>query len=427
MLVQKNVFKEILQGSSLVFLVKIIGAGLNYVLNVIIARSFSQDDSGVFFLAYNIIFVAAAIGRFGLDNAVLKLVSVCFGNNEWRKISDLIKKSVIICICFSLLISILLYLCVLKINYGVFSDAKTKNIVTMMIFGITPFSLYWIIGEVFRAVGKNFSSQILQSVLYPLLMCLLIFLNGVNVIEKLSLYFVLDVWIVLFVGCVLICKLIKFEKQNLFSYAAILKSGYSLLCLQVVILLVEWSPSFLLGLLGTKSDLSVFNVSLRTAMLTSFILVAVNNVVAPKYAALYASGQMERLQEVVYKTSKLMMVVAIPVLCCFIVFSKEVMFVFGESYIKYNNVLVILCCGQLFNVLSGSVGYLLVVTGYEKLFRNIVLISGIMVFVLNCFLIKFHGVTGASISYLFGQVVTNVSLIIIIRNKLKIKMIPYIG
>jgi len=57
----------------------------------------------------------------------------------------------------------------------------------------------------------------------------------------------------------------------------------------------------------------------------------------------------------------------------------------------------ILAVGEFVNVISGSVGYLLQMTGKEKIFRNNVIISSMILVVLGPFVIPFWGVTGAAL------------------------------
>lgn len=97
-------------------------------------------------------------------------------------------------------------------------------------------------------------------------------------------------------------------------------------------------------------------------------------------------------------SSKIMLAIAIPILLLLLmlIFPEFLMRIFGNEFVIAAPILQILAIGQFINVISGSVGYILNMTGHEKDFRNIVLISGPLALILAFLLTKNYGLYGAA-------------------------------
>ena len=68
----------------------------------------------------------------------------------------------------------------------------------------------------------------------------------------------------------------------------------------------------------------------------------------------------------------------------------------------------LLLLGQAVNVLTGSVGFLLAMTGRERQLRNAVLISGPCSILLAILLIPIYGIEGAAVSTAIGLALQNI-------------------
>jgi O-antigen/teichoic acid export membrane protein len=93
-----------------------------------------------------------------------------------------------------------------------------------------------------------------------------------------------------------------------------------------------------------------------------------------------------------------MLLFATPVLIIMLCVPHFFMGLFGEEYKQAAPLLQILIIGQFINVITGSVGFLLNMSGHEKDMRNVVFISGSLAVVLSLILIPLYGVTGAAIA-----------------------------
>ncbi|KUJ82433.1 hypothetical protein AVO43_11495 [Microbulbifer sp. ZGT114] len=184
--------------------------------------------------------------------------------------------------------------------------------------------------------------------------------------------------------------------------------------------LVQWSGQFVAGAYVDSGIVAQLAVAQRTAMLTSFVLMAVNLVVAPRFAAMYKQGQMKELHELAVTSVRLMVLSALPVVLFMVVFPEFLMSLFGEGFSKGAHLLQILVVGQFVNVATGSVGYLLSMSGHEKDLRNTVLISGPVAIGLALTLTPVWGATGSAVATALAVATQNLLAVWQVKRRLGI-------
>jgi O-antigen/teichoic acid export membrane protein len=172
-------------------------------------------------------------------------------------------------------------------------------------------------------------------------------------------------------------------------------------------LTVTWSSQIMLGVWANNADVAVYNVAQRTAMLTTFVLIAVNSIAAPKFAAMYRAGQHDALRRTAINSSRLMVLFAVLPLTFLLTFSEPILSIFGTEFTSGSVPLRILAIGQFINVATGSVGYLLAMTGHEKLLRNNVAIAAATTLVLGGGLIPTLGILGGALATASGVALQN--------------------
>jgi O-antigen/teichoic acid export membrane protein len=183
-----------------------------------------------------------------------------------------------------------------------------------------------------------------------------------------------------------------------FETSLLLESSIPLFWVSSLQLVISWASTVSLGLLADSAAVGIFSAANRTAMLTSFVLMAVNSISAPKFAALHKQGDLATLGEIARKSAKLMALVASPVLAIFLLFPTWVMSLFGAEFASGATVLSILALGQFVNVVTGSVGWILIMCGYERLMRNNIAICAALSVSLNILLVPRLGAIGAAVA-----------------------------
>ena len=178
----------------------------------------------------------------------------------------------------------------------------------------------------------------------------------------------------------------------------------------------------LLGIIQTDGDVGVYRVVFQVATLVIFGLQALNQVLQPYYARMYAQGEMARLQRLVTYSARVILLIAIPPVIVMIAFGGTLLeWVFGAEYRGGATALAILAAGQLVNAGMGSVGMLLNMTGHERDTVKGIGIAALCNVVLNLVLIPPFGIEGAAAATALTLVIWNLILRAFVKRRLGIE------
>ena len=112
------------------------------------------------------------------------------------------------------------------------------------------------------------------------------------------------------------------------------------------------------------------------------------------------------------------MLIAIPIFIFIFVFSEKLLSVFGGEYAESALILRVLIIGQFINLITGSVAFILNMTGHEKDMRNVVIISGSLSLALGFVMIPIFGVLGAAVSTAASLAVQNLIAVYMVKKRL---------
>ncbi len=419
---------EIIRGATTAFVLKIIAAGLAFALNILLARHLGSEGVGIYFLALAIITFGSTLGKFGTDILAMREIARQAAKGDWSMIPVLHRQCLRILLTAALPVALLTALLSDTIAADLFGKPQLAEPLLWMSLGIIPLAMFNLYAHSLKGLKRIKAAVSVQSVWLPALA-----VPGVLILTP-AFGVVGAVWA--HVGAALLTTAIAilFWKGALHEAPvsggqslppALLSSARPLLVIALLTLAIKWSSTFFLGLWGTASDVGVFNIAQRTALLTSFILIAVNSISAPKFAELHQRGDMQALEATAVGAARLMTLLALPVLAVFLLFPDWVLRLFGAEFAEGGTILSILALGQFVNVATGSVGYLLMMTGHEKLMRNNIIFCVAINLVLNLILVPRYGIMGAAVATSVTMASQNLVAAILVWRHLGIVTLPF--
>jgi O-antigen/teichoic acid export membrane protein len=156
---------------------------------------------------------------------------------------------------------------------------------------------------------------------------------------------------------------------------------------------------FFVGIFLPNASVGIYQAMAQVSILFAMILGAFNAIFAPMIADFYHQGQMSRLERMYRITTKWALYLSIPVFLVILLQPSELMgILFGELYTEDTIPLIILSLGQLFNVATGSVGFLLIMTGRQNHWLLLSIMMVALSGVLSILLIPAYGLIGASLA-----------------------------
>lgn len=423
-------FIETIKGSFITFFIQSCGALLGFFFHVMINRSLGADQAGLYYIAFSFINVLSMIGLFGLGDALVRFIASNRTEKKWANVKGVFQLSLKMTIPIIFLISLTIFFKAPSIAETIFKKPMLTPVLKLMTISILPLSLLFFYSYALQGLKCFMESTLLKNFMIPFFGLFLLLLSQ-NIYSLEGIQQVVIVYLcATFITAVFGIYFWKIKSHHfaavkgLFKIKTLLSCSYPLFIMNLVNLIIIWSPSLMLGAWSINSEVAVFNAANRCAWLVSFVLTSVSTVAAPKFATLYQQKDMLNLEKTAQLTTILTILGSLPICLIFLIWSKEVMGIFGASFLSGDTVLKVLIIGQFINAISGAIGYLLMMTGHEKTIRNSQAFCAITMILLNIILIPRYGALGAAISFSSILILQNLLATLLVWKKLKIIALP---
>jgi O-antigen/teichoic acid export membrane protein len=164
----------------------------------------------------------------------------------------------------------------------------------------------------------------------------------------------------------------------------------------------------LLGALSTISSSAILVAATRISIAPTSIVNTMNQVFIVMASDLYLQNRRDELSAVFKGCAKWSFVLGFPLFVLMVAFPRELMSVFGESFERGTEALVVLAIGVLFQFGTGPVTVTLIVIGRPKLALLDYALVLVLEIALGLLLIPSLGVLGAAIARTAGTMLNNV-------------------
>ena len=159
------------------------------------------------------------------------------------------------------------------------------------------------------------------------------------------------------------------------------------------------------------TTVATYGVASRLSALLALPLIVVNSAIAPTIADLFARGQTAQLQLVLRATAAVAALPGIGVVIVFAMFGRTIVeSAFGPAYGVGAVLVVLLGLGQIVNVLTGSCGVTLLMTGHERLLMRVTAVMLPATALAGVVAAQAWGATGIAAAFGAGIAATNVIL-----------------
>ncbi len=400
----------LLRGAGISFLLRIAGAGAAFLFNIILARKLGADAVGLYFLALTQITMVAMVARLGLDSVLLRATAVQASRGDWSAVSGGARTGLRLVLFSSIMLAVTLSQLAPWLSLHAFAKPDLAITLRWMTIAIPPLAMAFVYGELLKALSQIVRSQLVQVVLPPALAIpvFLIFASAWGAWAAIFSY-CLGVLAAAMLAALFWQRAVSgMGRATSVSARALLSEGLPLMWMQLLVQAISWVDVLILGMFRPAAEVALYAVASRLAMLTSFAIMAVNNVAGPRFAALYSQGDLAGLAQVAVRSSRLTLLVSAPLLAIFVLAPHWVLALFGHDFSAASTVLIVLAIGQFFNVVTGSVGQILIMTGHGRALRNLSALNFVLCVALNLLLIPLYGAIGAAVASALSGTVLNI-------------------
>ncbi|SFQ51407.1 oligosaccharide flippase family protein [Parafilimonas terrae] len=417
-------FKEIAKGGGTSFIVNAIGMGFGYFFVILVSKIYGSNSASIYgryVLVTLLLRIGSIVTRFGCDTSMLRFVAAFAPRKLGGNIKQISKKFSRLLLLFGIITSTIV---VIGSSFWGKILKMPQNIVILSAFFILPMAFGLFYSQSLRGLKKIGISSFLRTSALPTLNFILLPLFLLFVPKQSILYNDLPTYA--FFTAILITSLIgfifwkkfqsavsnndNFDASHSKSYKQLINNSYPLLLVESMSFLSTWIDQLMLGVMGSNEDVGILNLCVKYGMLSSLSLQAINTISAPKFSEYFFNKDYKNLAKNFRSTTKIIFWTTFPIVTCFIIFPSFFLNIMGKSFSSGSLALVLLSVAALINVMTGSVGILLQMTGHQKIVQNVLLISVVIEVFLNAILIPSYGVTGAAIASISGTSIRNFSL-----------------
>ena len=431
---QENSFKgKYLKNLSSSFILNVASIILTYATNLVLTNVTNKSEYGAYVAVNNLAAIIAMFAPMGLHVLVLRQLSEYKSKQQFGFIKGLNHFSSIFIFASSFILALITYF--LSQQFEIIKGIEHQEYLIIGLCTVPFIALMTYHQAVMGAIQHTGKSLLGEKIIRPLLLAIgsatIFYFAITNGGDLINIYFIASI-LVFAINYVLMQRALRFELPGNHSkeYDSInwIRQGWVFVPLSALTIINSRIDVQMIGMLMDEKEaldnIALFNVASKAAQGVSLGLIIANYVLGPSAAELFFSNQIERLQNIVTKTARLVCAVSIPLIVLLIIFGKWLLGLYGEDYESSYLTMVILLVGQFVNVFTGSVGYLLMVSKNEKYSFLGMLVSVILNIMLNILLIKPLGIEGVAIATAVSMAAWNLIMLYYLKKKTGINPLP---
>ena len=415
----------LLKKSVLSALIRGVGALTSLLMSWVIARYYGAEQAGLFFLALAVVTFLGTIARAGVDISIVRFIGAAEGNKHGTRISSVINKALSLTIPLTVIASSVIIAAGDVVATHVFEKPSLGPFISVTGLALPGITLLTVYGMGLQGLHKTVSSVITLKIAGPLLFIAMIFQLFEVEGKDLPWLYAAAMFTAGLLGAGLFRALRPVNDDgDAISWRQFTDSTRPLWIGQIAQQIMLLSSQIICGVWLSSQDVALLTTAQRTAMLTPFILLAVNMVVAPKFSALHEAKKFDQLENLAVDATKIMLMVGGPVAVLIMVFSSQIMSAFGSDFAAAGVLLQIITLGQLVNVATGSANMLLVSSGNEEALKSTYYTGAAVALVACVGLIPTYGVIGGAIATAIALAVQNLATVVMVRKRLRMRVLP---
>lgn len=427
--IKKNPF--VLQSLKTMFL-RIIGVVTLFGFSLFLTHNYDPKIIGQFDFIRMVLLVLSSICVLGTDQSILYFTGILKSTNEIQKLKAIYKKIVLIILVLCLMV-LFIFFVIGQNRINLFFNDKstyvlmTKAIITLFFYSITLFNT-----ETIRALDKVYIAELFRNTFKYVS----VIFGAVILFYYHQETYLVDAFLIGFVGLAIITTIIifrLFKKQNgdlmlsndtnSFPYTFIAHKSYPMAISSLAIfLMMTFDVVFLKKFKGDET-VAYYAIAMKLVSILFMINNSVYISVSLKIAQLYTDNNKKELSKALKQSSRMIVLLTVPVVLFVCLFSENILYFFGENYTQSKQALLILMVGQLFASFFGVSAIYLNMTGRQSVFQIVLIFAVVLNLILNIILIPLYSMTGAAFAFVSSLLFWNIVTAIIVYKKDKLLIV----
>ncbi|MBU3897271.1 MAG: oligosaccharide flippase family protein [Nanoarchaeota archaeon] len=421
---EQVLLKKISKGAIIVFAGFLIAYTLEYSCRIIMARWLGPSGYGIIALCLSFIGIISTLTMLSFEDTITRYISYLKDEGKRKSLLNFIFK---ISTVLSAIASVLVYYFAENISMW-FNNSELAIPLKIFSISIPFYALLKISVSCFRGLQlakyKLYFSDIFFSVSRVVLVVFFL-LFGYGIVGAAFGYVIAIILSGTLAFLFLERKLISIRTKQLLSKTDMVdmfRFSWPIMLISLFNISYANLGTIFLGIFKMSSDVGIYNASLPTAGILSFVLTSFLFLFMPVIAELYAKKNMTAISSLFDTITRLTFVLTFPLFLIFLVFPEKIISImFGDAYVGAALSLAILSIGIFISAITGPAGSIFIAIGKTKLALFYFLIITISNIILSIALIPSYGVTGAAMAASIAIILGNVWCLIALGRFVKIK------
>lgn len=396
--------KTVAKGAIFVYLGLILSKIFIYLYRIIVARS-GIEEYGLLSLGLAVVSIVMYLPLLGMDEGVVRYVSVYNGNSDKRRLKGTITTALWITTPLSIISALILYLSANTIAINVLNEPRLTGIIQIFSI-IIPFS---VIGSVHLSVIKAHKrmdywvliKNIIENFAKVTITYLLI-LAGYGVIGA-TIGYILAVIISSLIAIIIVeykfVPLFKSKTISIKPTRRLLLYSWPIMFHTVISQLFGWTDTLMIGYFKNSAEVGLYNAALPTAHILTIIPTGIMALFVPVMTELYTNKYRKEFSNTYKTTTKWIFYFASYCMVVALIYNKEIItLLFGKSYLQSAPSFAVLVIGYfIYSLATPTNSILKVIEKTEYIMVNTI-ISTLLNIILNYLFIPLWGMLGAAIA-----------------------------
>lgn len=426
-MIQPSGLNGFMSKASAALAMRIAAAGSAFLLNVAVSRTMGAQEAGLFFLGQTCLVILAVLSRFGTDNVLLRYVSTFTEQQRHDAANAVLVKAGLVTLALASLLSAITFWQSDHVATLIFGKPEFASVLRPAALCVLPFSCFQVFSFAIQGRRQVATSIGINATAMPIFLLIAVLLPDTVGADTASELMWIAVMVATFNAAIAAIvwsrRADRSTDSDAISWPELNSMAIPLVAAAAVALIGTWAPQLVIASLESTDQIAMLSNSQKTATLVGLLLMAINSVAAPIYASMHAENQLDGLRQFAARVNGVMLLGATPVLFVVFIFAPQILSLFGSQFRDATWLLRILVLGQFVNAATGSVGYLLNMSGNQHHFRNAVTLSAIVSIVLSLALIPLLGTIGAAIAVSASLTVSNISSAYKVKQSLGINVL----
>ncbi len=406
---------------------RFVGRAVSYgVTGLLLPRMLGAAGIGLFGIGWTFLLIGGLLAALGLDNGVIRFGSRMVGQ-EGQQLAALVRRALTVTMLCGIVAAAALFLAAPWLADEVYQKPSLRSVLQVFALGLILVPALRVAAAASR-VGRDMRySAIAEDIAQPLAQLVLVvgfYLAGREILGAaaatvLSFGFAF-VLALIYLGRI-VPGLWNVRETGLVSHRELLGFAVPTSLAGTLGLVVMSVDVLLVGYFRPEVDTGIYHAAARITFFFVVVLSSFNHVFAPMIADLYHQGERQRLNDLYRAATRWGLLLCLPLAVVLLLNPEGILrLLLPVEFATGALPLRILMLGQLVNLVTGAVGYLLVMSGRQNWWLTASALAVAVNIALNIVLIPRAGLVGAAVATAVALAGLFVSGLVMVRHSMKL-------